>query len=298
MPKLLAAVALLLTLPLFFTGGPDWASSQLYRAAWNLGHIVFFALFTLAIQLHFGAGGWRQFVGISALAFFLGLGIEGLQHFVGRQVDWGDILRNLIGAWLVLAWRRDGLPVWWKWTARVGATALLIVQLGSVADAAVQQAWVTNQSPRLSNLENPRSLRQWQGDLSRSRQYSRNGEYSLALHLGTGRYAGAGLTHLPRDWRGYNHLGFSLYNPGPDTLTLTLRINDLAHDRGSNAYDDRFNSQLAAMPGWNSYRVDLESIRQAPATRTMNMNAIRRLMIFTSGLSAPATVYLDNLRLE
>lgn len=288
----------MLILPFFFIGGPDWASSALYRAAWNLGHIVFFGLLTLVIQLHWGVGGWRQFLGISALVFVLGLGIEALQLIVGRHVDWGDILRNLVGAWLVLVWRRSRLPTWLLWAGRVAATALLLAQLETVANAAAQRIWMANQLPLLSNLDDPRALKQWHGNVARTRLYSSTGEYSLALRLSTDRYSGAGLVEMPQNWRNYQNLNFKLYNPASETLTLTLRINDIAHDRGSNAYDDRFNSRLVAKPGWNSYRINLKSVKEAPTERTMNMGRIRRLMLFTSGLPQPVTVYLDDLRLE
>ncbi len=51
--SLLAGFASLLIAPFLFIGGPDWASGPLLRSAWNLGHLVLFALLTLAI------GPWR-----------------------------------------------------------------------------------------------------------------------------------------------------------------------------------------------------------------------------------------------
>lgn len=299
--KQLLTVVLIGLLPLFFFGGPDWASGPLYRSAWNLGHVIFFALLTWLLQLYLGTGGWRQWLVISGLVLFAGMGLEYLQSFVERQVDWGDILRNLIGAWLVLAWRSPasaGRARVGIWVARMAATLLLLLELVAVAGVALQQYHIDRQLPLLADLETPEAIRHWSGDVRYSREHSADGGYSLAIHLGTGRYSGVSLNNMPGDWRGYERLSFRLYNPGPGPLALTLRLNDQQHDRGPGLYHDRFNSHFVARPGWHHYRFDLAEVQAAPASRGMDMNKMRRLGLFTTRLEKPRTVYLDDLRLE
>ena len=89
-----------------------------------------------------------------------------------------------------------------------------------------------------------------------------------------------------------------LFNPGQEPLTLTLRINDLAHDRGDNAYGDRFNTRLVLDPGANTFAINLDDVRNAPASRHMDMANVRRLGLFAVRLPAPRTVYLSDLRLN
>ncbi len=79
---------------------------------------------------------------------------------------------------------------------------------------------------------------------------------------------------------------------------MTLRINDLAHDLGENAYNDRFNTNLVLPPGEHSFRLDLDTVREAPSGRSMDMQNIRRLGLFVSRLPEPGTVYLRDIRLE
>jgi len=91
--------------PLLFIGGPDWATGPFYRSVWNLGHIGLFALLTYALKPWQWLTGLRLWLAASGLVLLLGFLIEWLQSELDRQVDWRDMLRNLEGVWLVLAWQ-------------------------------------------------------------------------------------------------------------------------------------------------------------------------------------------------
>ena len=74
--RYLAFAGMILIAPLFFVGGPGWSDGPLFKSAWNLGHILFFALLTLAIQPWRVWTGWSLW-GIGTLAvLMLGTGIE------------------------------------------------------------------------------------------------------------------------------------------------------------------------------------------------------------------------------
>ena len=79
---------------------------------------------------------------------------------------------------------------------------------------------------------------------------------------------------------------------------MVLRINDMEHDLGDNNYNDRFNTRLTLAPGPNRFELGLDRIRSAPKGRSMNMQAIRRLILFTVALPEPKTLYLREIRLE
>lgn len=295
-------LSLLGLFPLFFLGGPDWASGPLLKSVWNLGHILFFALLVLAIRPWRRWSGWRLWLGMTVAVAGLGIGIEALQAGLGRQANWHDALRNLIGAWLVLAWRTTGsspptarFPAW---SARAVISLLLVSELVTTGVVAARQFQVARQLPLIYDFNHPDPLTYWSGDLQVSQRHTQGADYSLKLSLHTERYSGASLDNLPQDWRGYRWLILTLHNPQDTTLAMTLRINDLQHDRGDNAYDDRFNTRLRLEPGLNTVHVDLHSVATAPRDRNMDMANIRRLVLFTSALDQPATLYLAAARLE
>ncbi|MEE3169834.1 MAG: succinyl-CoA synthetase subunit beta [Pseudomonadota bacterium] len=299
--SLLAGFASLLIAPFLFIGGPDWASGPLLRSAWNLGHLVLFALLTLAIGPWRWLRGWRLWVSVTAVLLGLGLVIELIQSSHGRDLDGHDLLRNLIGSWLVLA----GRPLLYREAPATpgerlmaGIVALLLcLELGATGVVAARQWQVHQQLPLLYDFGRDNPAPFWGGNPVLSRQHTVEHPYSLRLDLGTALYSGVTLHNLPSDWRGYDRLAITLFNPDPESLTMTLRINDVAHDRGTNAYGDRFNTQLTLAPGLNTFELTLQEVASAPRQRRMDMDRIRRLGLFAVQLPAPRSVFLLDLRL-
>lgn len=288
----------LVAVPLFFIGGPDWVSPPLYRVGWSLGHILFFALLVIWLHNHWPLDGPGCWLALSLGVVALSVVIEVIQSQVGREPSWQDGLRNLIGAWLGLFWRLPGRPL--VWLLRVFVSGLLLWQLYPLGQASLDVWHRWQQFPVLSDFESPRDLSSWKGDVRRVAEPVVQGRHSLAFSVGDPsgqqRFTGIELAPLMVDWRGYAWLTFSLYSKR--ALAMTLRINDGYHDLHTNRYDDRFNGRLYLEPGWNHIRIALEEVRTAPARRTMNMADIQRLLIFSSKVSEPQTLYLDNLRLE
>lgn len=294
--------ALIAILPFFFLGGPGWAASLLYKNAWNLGHILFFALLTEVTRPWQRMKGWRLWLVITAVVLAAGVGIELVQSRFSREVDWRDMLRNLIGAWLVLAWRRPNLtlPVedGIRWTVRFMAMALLVVELATVGAAAHHQFNLARQLPLVYDVEKPNPGEYWKGEVRLSREHTSRSSQSLKILLPKGSYSGATLASLPSDWRNYRLLNIDIYNPHEAGFPVTLRINDAAHDRGAGMYSDRFNEQLFLHPGHNHIPIELYEIKNAPKERSMDMDDISRLILFSGNLAEPRSLYLLSLRLE
>ncbi|MDX1457080.1 MAG: succinyl-CoA synthetase subunit beta [Marinobacter sp.] len=299
----LLGLALLLILPLFFFGGPDWSSGPLYKSAWNLGHVLFFGLLTLWINPRRWLSGWPLWLTATAAVALIGAGIEALQDGLDRQADWHDVFRNLIGCWLVLAWqpsprRKSALSqLNIQRTARFATAALVLLEVSSVGQIAYQQYQLYQQLPHLYDFSHDHPKRYWSGALSRDVTLAAVDHATLKIRLGTEQYSGVSLHNLPGDWRDYDRLLLNLYNPSVAPFTMTIRVNDVRHDRGDNAYNDRFNTRLFVRPGHNEFSISLEDIRTAPANRQMDMDEIRRIGLFTVYLPSPETVYLTEIRL-
>lgn len=286
-------------LPFFFIGGPNWTAGPLYHAVWNMGHTIFFGFLMVGIRLYRGIGGWRQVVVVSIGVLLAGIFIEAIQSQIGRQLDWRDIVRNLIGIWVVLAWQGwRGASSVVLWTARALTASVLATQLFMVGNTALEQNRIAHQLPLLADIASSSVQRQWSGDAKYAIADGPGSGKSLRIRFQAGRLSTAWLDNMPTDWRGYDRLILQLYNPEPRAVSLTLRINDLEHDLSSNAHNDRFNRRLYVAPGWNRFEFPLSDVDAAPATRTMNMHQVVRLGLFTSALERPRTLYLDQIRLH
>ena len=97
-------VALMFACPFFFIGGPSAVSPLFFNHLWNLGHIIFFSGATLLVLQFFPLASWRAWLWLSIGVFCVGVCIEFLQYFVGRDSSWDDIFHNLCGGWFALFW--------------------------------------------------------------------------------------------------------------------------------------------------------------------------------------------------
>jgi hypothetical protein len=151
----------------------------------------------------------------------------------------------------------------------------------------------------LASFETITELDRWEGSAGRTLtgEVFRDGRRSLKISLTRATYSGVALVHFPRDWRGNDALEFSVFNPGPAPLDLTCRVHDRTHILSGQHYSDRFNRRFRIAPGWNDIAIPLADIRLAPATRPLDLSCVDGLGVFSVRLPAPATVFLDRVRL-
>lgn len=304
--RVVVGLLLLSVSPLFFFCGPDYDSPRSFQALWNLGHILFFAVFSYL----FFISGWfsttgfgRRLVLLLMIVLMVGGGVELIQAKVGRDSDVADMFNNWLGVLLVAAWWPIASRVGRKslWLLRLMVAGLLAVAIYSPASMWLDEWRAAKAFPRLADFESGLEVGRfhWEGvPLSRSARQVSEGRFALKAILGTERYSGIALQYFPGDWRGYKTLRFDLYNASDTPLWLTVRIHDHWHSDYNQHYNDRFNQRFLLQPGWNAIDVALEAVKSGPLTRQLDMSAIAGLAWFVSGQVHPKTLYLDNVRLQ
>ncbi len=298
----LALIGVVALTPLLFIGRPEWLPGGLNYAAWNLGHVLLFALLTLAINPRRWLSGWSLWLASTGVVLTFGIAVEVAQTELGRDFDWRDVLRNLIGLWFVLAWQ----PVLTMRVRKSATTAILVsassllmlYELNTTGVQAARYFKLEHQLPQVYDFDHSNPAPFWRGPVAPSPEHNDGHDQSLRIELGTERFSGASLYRLPSDWEAFETLNLRLFNPESEPLTLVLRVNDQEHERGSNAYSDRFNTRLTLPPGSSSHTVAIADIENAPASRTMNLRRMRRLTLFAVQLQEPRTVFLQELRLD
>ncbi len=300
---ILLATAILLASPLFFVGvgnNPACFASQLYAP----GHFIFFALLTWLLclvpvlsRLTFA----RQAALIILLVLIIGGSIELIQPFFGRTASWKDIGINIGGALaglFFLSPSRTGLD-------RILLTGFQALALGLcifIFYGPVITLWdmyqASRQFPMLSDFENRLQHKRWSnGRIDQS--VSRQGDSSLRVNLDAGQqYPGTTLTHSFGDWRGYSALSLSIYNPDPDPLRINISIRDQEHRMNRRGFGDRFDRTFEIIQGWNDLLIPMTDIKNAPKERTLDLDQLTSVVIFTMNLSRPRTIYVDNVRLN
>ena len=290
---------------LLFFGGPDYYSPRSFKHFWDLGHLVYFALLTGLLSQ------WnpvarqslpRQWVIILLITLLLGSVIELLQNETTRTPDAADVLRDLIGSLLALTFGSLGSklhPVNRRLALRVIVLALALAQIWPLIMSLIDEATARDQFPLLSGFETPFEIDRWSGNagMSVETMASIASGRVLKLSLTTDQYSGISLNYFDGDWSSARALKIDLYNPDTNPLWITCRIHDQRHTDSNEEYKDRFNHSYLLTQGWNHIEIDLKTVKQSPANRSMDMSRIRGLGLFAVKLHAPRIIYLDDVRL-
>ncbi len=290
---------------LLFLGGPDYHAARSFNEFWNLGHLIYFALASFALTR------WKriaqhslisQWVLILSLTLITGVLIEILQYGTHRTPDVNDVIRDLSGSLLFLAFSPVHSKILIDRKRLILQTVtiiLLLAQLQPLATALLDETVARQQFPLLSDFETPFELDRWQSNARMEIKYipSISKGNILEISLSTKRYSGIELKHFPGDWRNYKTLTLRIYNPLTRPISITCRIHDRQHTQGVQRYNDRFNHPFLLTQGWNNIEVNLNDVAQAPRNREMDLGQIRGLGIFVIALPQPQLIYLDNIKL-
>jgi VanZ family protein len=291
---------------LLFIGGPNQFSPRSYNYAWDLGHILAFSfwsyvLFDLWKRIS-KAPFLRQCIWILLISLFSGILIELLQANIDRTPSISDILKDLLGSLVALAFFIPSRKQVSKMSLRIlqwSVLFLLLLAIFPLAKALLDEAIARKQFPVLSTFETPFEIERWSGnsELTIDHDIIKRGNSSLKVPLTTAQYSGVFLVHFPGDWRNFRFLQFSIFNPSSKPLKIHCRVHDRFHIVNGQAYNDRFGSQFILTQGWNDITIPMEQILNAPVSRTMDLANIHGLGIFVVRLPATEVIYIDNVRL-
>jgi VanZ family protein len=291
---------------LLFLGGPDLVDTRSFKRAWDLGHIVAFATWSLLLVEHPRLKGkaWAgQLIRMLVFTLAVGGGVEAVQGLFGRYPGWADLGRDFIGSLLAMSFltpaRRD-LPRGRRRIVQAAVLGLLLVALMPLARALADEWDAWRAFPVLADFEAPFELDRWSGDaaLSIDHHIVANGRRALRIDLNTDQYSGVALHYGLGDWRGWDWITFSIFNPDAEPIRLVCKINDHLHDVSGYRYSDRFNRSIDVGSGWQRVRIALDDVRQSPRKREMDLGRITEFNLFAVSLPHPRTIYLDRLTLE
>ena len=303
--RFIISLFLLTIFILFFIGGPDQHSPRSFQAFWNLGHILFFSLFSLFFLSFKRISNSYPIQCILAfvLTMIVGVAVEFIQHgFHQRQLDSGDLFRNIIGVMVCIFYllpSRKTISKKMLLSMQSITVTLFAFQIFPVIIALSDEYIARNQFPLLSGFETPFEIKRWSAetDLLIDESIKQTGKASLRVSLNTNTYSGVELRYFPRNWAPYNFLQFSVYNPSSEDMLIVCRIHDDERVQNGIRYEDRFKRRYLIPQGWHRINVSLKDVENAPKNRKMNMQRIMNVRFFTIRLPYPRIIHIDDVRL-
>ncbi|OUS11954.1 hypothetical protein A9Q89_07270 [Gammaproteobacteria bacterium 53_120_T64] len=280
--------------------------SPLLRDLWNAGHLLLFGLLSygyfscLSMAAH--TLSYRLLLSnIAALG--LGAGIEYLQLHLGRSFSVADIFNDVIGAnlgLLVLALQKARVAGRGRLTIRFGIVLMLGLGLRDVELRLLDEWAMRRDFPVLANFETSIQLQRWTFAnvvAHRSQPFPRSGGYTLDVQFLNGEYPSVSLHHLVGDWSSLQFLHLAVYSASKQTTPFELEVFDRDYQRNGFHFNDKFNTPLVIVPGWNFINIPLQVIENAPQQRNMDMRLIQALSLFTHQPTVPVRLYIDSIRL-
>ena len=296
---------------MLFSGDYTDGSNRVVQALWNTGHVVFFMCFNwlLITQTRLSQYSLLKILFISiAITTLLGAFIEVIQRFTGRDMSYGDLLKDIAGglAGIIVALYsvphlKNTLVKSYKFYIQSFGIVLLAVIVWPVFKLVVDDYRMNVDFPEISSFESPIELSRWYiedvVEFKRSKDVTYHSEYSLYVKFGVAEYPKISLEHMIANWSKYAYLKFSVHNDQINMMNLQLKIIDRNHRTNNYVFNDRFNRELRLKPGWNHITVPLSEIKEAPVNRDMDMTNIIGLSFFIVEPDSEQSIYLNNIYL-
>ena len=165
------------------------------------------------------------------------------------------------------------------------------------AEASEQKVITANQEKLvLLDFENDQQLDElgWKcgTNYERSREHATSGHYSLKIEMYP-RVTWPGFSKIIKtNWFGYDELSLSIFNPAPDPLQISYRIDDR---RGNPAYADRANGRFQLNSGANTIKLNLKKLKTSDGKRHLDLSKICSFLLFLHQPQKKITLYLDDL---
>lgn len=272
---------LLLLLPL-----PIEAAEQrwpaLTQAVQNFGHPLLFAwlahLVFVALRRRMPPPSITPYVLVLAGAVAFGSATELAQTFTNRTVSMDDLVNDTLGAAFALLLHACAGQQRRAWRRRSLAAAAVLIAIALIAPLALVLAAYVERAARAPVL--------WEDGAILSGRFS---------YWQTGWYTGLVINEPVPDWTAWRVLEVELENPDETPLPVVVRVDDR---RRGHWFRDRYNGRFMIEPGArNTLRIPLDEIRHAPDGRTMEMDGIRGVAIFTITRGATRDFRVHRIRL-
>ncbi len=286
-----AVLALCLT-PFGFAEDSEWV-----KRVFDALHVPLFAAVSyLLIRVTNRTPSLKTALAVGVLVAIGSAVIELVQPTFGRSASMTDLLNGFLG--ILFGCCAAVL------TGSIRARLLLSLCFLAVFFLALTPAyreyriaeWRWRLLPTVADFEDDLGLRFWRptGGARLSVSTEQLPSKSLLVQTTPGEWSGAGFHCGNSSWRGYTALTFTVYNDSADRFSLGVRIDDSRRQPG---YDERFNTGIPLNPGHNTISIPLDTVARGPKNGRLDMDSIRRMVVFVAPEEPARRLFLDDFRL-
>jgi hypothetical protein len=211
----------------------------------------------------------------------MGAMIELGQAGTSRSADILDMVRNFLGAWLVLSFHSKTSNNISRRSLHTIHSFLLVTFLVLSYEVPLFLYDSFNRYQDfsvLADLASSNHSKRFEGDseFNWNPEGYLNVDFKISQH-----YSSIRMVKFPGDWSDYQHLLINLNNPSEKHLRISVKIYDWRHPPNYN-YNDRFNKSFNLKPGETVLKIDLNDIQKAPRKRQMDLTNMHAVSLFVT----------------
>ena len=248
---------------------------------------LFFILIVLVnIPLRpFLPGLWSRLAAIFAVALIGAVVIEIIQPYFGRSKSLVDVENGMIGTILGMGLialsetRLKPQKKWWALLALATAGGTFYVFWPALNYWQLEKLQA-ERFPTLTGFGSELEQLAWEPYGGATVSY----KYEIEFLFGGKSFSGAELVPPKRSWRPYRLLSIDFEPPTSDT-SVWIRIDDNGKCEEIN---DRFERRIQLDAVRHNVEIPLEEIENQPTGRKLNLDSIKRVLLFASAKDAPA----------
>ncbi|MBA6234351.1 MULTISPECIES: VanZ family protein [unclassified Colwellia] len=286
----------------FFIDGPTDYHNRIFLLLWNNGHILFFAVLSTLFHLKFRHYlRFSPFVLSFIIAISFGVIIELIQIKVSRKFDWNDVYLSFLGALLINS------CYFVKRSTNASSLILLFIAISLIIEqqktlfSAIKMEYLINSRlPTLAAFNSENDLNNWSGkslSLLQTNSISTNKILKATL-VANQKYTTLTLNNFYKNWEGYHSFKTSLYLEGIEVITLCIKITDMIHDTGNQAYGDRFDYCTLLTPKINNIIIPINKISTAAKSRYIDITNLSEVTFFAMNLTSNKIIYIRSIELK
>ncbi len=289
----------------------DLTDNRVFQQLWNSGHIILFMVYSLLILKHVNRSAkqisyLKLFVFIVLSSLLLGVLIEILQSFTGRDKSMYDVQLDLVGAvsGFVVFSKLKQVCSRFVYNAVIFSVALFsLVSVAPLVLNIVDSFYQQEDFPLL--LSNKHTTEFTRFGLTNSNISSVNsktespGQVSI-LKVNFIKSDDSAVTlFVPNiSWADYSHIQFEILNPSDKTFILNFKINQKINNKTLPHFQSSLNYALNLKPGWNNFSIKFSDMHMDSHNDKFDFNRVRSLMFFILNLQQDKTVFISRIRLD
>jgi len=291
-PRLLAALVLLGAAVVLAHLVPGFSNSYVDAGIRDSLHVLGFAGVAAVLFEMAGGGAARRCLLALVVAIVLGVIAESVQHFVGRQLDPADVLRDVAGAVTAIAarvlWQRATGPGLRTLSVAIASIAFLpliywsvlytgfVLRLPLVADPA---------DPRYSRLLSAVN----------ASIVPAHGSSVPEVLLEESVSSGVMIDVVAKDWSAYHTIVIDIAITGAEGAVVDVDVSDGLHP----GYRTRHHlGRRAVGSGMTELRLDIVDVNPVGGRPPLSATHVERIWILGRYAHGAATMRLDRIRLE